>query len=82
MLSLEFFKHRMPSAVGSLPIAENDEITRKLARLSQGECGGEGIDRAAAQFGFSRQRYFQRRTLFMQKGGQALLRSKRGPRSR
>ena len=82
MLSLQFFKHRIQSAAGSLPLAENDEITRKLAMLIQGECGGEGIDRAAAQFGFSRQRYFQLRTLFLQKGGQALLSSKRGPRSR
>ena len=42
MLSLEFFKHRIQSDSGSLPIAENDEITRKLAMLIQGECGGAG----------------------------------------
>ena len=37
--------------------------------LIEGECGAQGIDRAAAKFGFSRQRYFQLRTLFLQKGG-------------
>lgn len=44
MLSLEFFKQRIQSPSGSLPIAENDEVTRKLAMLIEGECGGEGID--------------------------------------
>jgi len=81
MLSLEFFKERIQSASGSLPIAENDEITRKLAMLIEGECGPEGIDRAAAKFGYGRQRYFQLRTLFLEKGGPALLSSKRGPKS-
>jgi hypothetical protein len=81
MLSLEFFNERIRSDSGSLPIAQNDEITRKLAMLIEGECGSEGIDRAAAKFGFSRPRYFQLRTLFLQKGGQALLSSKRGPKS-
>ena len=81
MISLEFFKQRIQSPCGSLPIAENDEITRKLAMLIEGECGSQGIDRAAAKFGFSRQRYFQLPTLFLQKGGPALLSSKRGPKS-
>jgi hypothetical protein len=81
MISLEFFKERIQSSSGSLPIAENDEITRKLAMLIEGECGSQGIDRAASKFGFSRQRYFQLRALFLQQGGQALLSSKRGPKS-
>ena len=81
---LQFDRERLQviGPAGELPVAPDDEVTRKLAMLIQGECGGEGIDRAAAQFGFSRQRYFQLRTLFLQKGGQALLSSKRGPRSR
>lgn len=81
MIPLELFNERIQSEFGSLPIAEDDEITRKLAMLIDGECGAEGIDRAAAKFGFSRQRYFQLRTLFLEKGGQALLSSKRGPKS-
>ena len=81
MISLELFNERIQSEFGSLPIAEDDEITRKLAMLIDGECGPEGIDRAAAKFGFSRQRYFQLRTLFLEKGGQALLSAKRGPKS-
>ena len=47
LLSLEFFNERIRSHSGSLPIAPHDEITRKLAMLIEGECGAEGIDRAA-----------------------------------
>jgi len=81
MISLELSKKHIQSESGALPISETDEITRKLAMLIEGECGPEGIDRAAAKFGFSRQRYFQIRSLFFQNGGQALLSSKRGPKS-
>lgn len=81
MISLELSKQRIKSDAGTLPISDTDEITRKLAMLIEGECGSEGIERAAAKFGFSRQRYFQLRTLFLQNGGQALLNSKRGPKS-
>lgn len=81
MISLEFFKERIQSEFGSLPISENDEITRKLAMLIAGECGSEGIDHVAAQFGYSRQRYFQLRSLFLEKGSRALFSSKRGPKS-
>jgi len=81
MIALALFSERIQSEFGSLPIAQDDEITRKLAMLIDGECGPDGIDRAAAKFGFSRQRYFQLRTLFLKKGGQALLSAKRGPKS-
>jgi len=81
MISLELSKQRIQSELGDLPISETDEITLKLAMLIEGECGPDGIDRAAAKFGFSRQRYFQIRSLFLEKGGQALLSSKRGPKS-
>lgn len=81
MIPLELFRERIESQSGSLPIADDDEITRKLAMLVEGECGSEGIDRAAAKFGYSRQRYFQVRAAFMKNGGQALLSSKPGPKS-
>ena len=81
MLSLDLSAERFQSLSGSLPIAADDEITRKLAMLIEGECGSEGIAQAAAKFGFSRQRYFQLRARFRQKGGLGLLSSKRGPKS-
>lgn len=81
MISLQLSKKLIQGESGSLPISESDEITKKLAMLIEGECGSEGIDRAAAKFGFSRQRYFQIRSLFLEKGGQALLSCRRGPKS-
>ena len=81
MISLEISKKSIQSNSGSLPISDNDEITRKLAMLIEGECGSLSVDQVAAKFGFSRQRYFQLRTLFLEQGGQGLINSKRGPKS-
>lgn len=81
MISLEISKKSIQSNSGSLPISDHDEITRKLAMLIEGECGSQSIEQVAAKFGFSRQRYFQLRTLFLQQGGQGLISSKRGPKS-
>jgi len=81
MIALEISKKSIQSDSGSLPISDNDEITRKLAMLIEGECGSLSIDQVAVKFGFSRQRYFQLRTLFLKQGGQGLISSKRGPKS-
>lgn len=81
MISIELLKERIQSDRGSLPISEDDEVTRKLAMLIAGECGSENIDQVAARFGFGRQRYFQLRALFLKHGGLGLLSSKRGPKS-
>jgi len=81
MIPLEISKKSIQSDSGSLPISDTDEITRKLAMLIEGECGSLSVDQVAAKFGFSRQRYFQLRTLFLEHGGQGLISSKRGPKS-
>ena len=65
---------------GSLEVLEDDEITRKLAMLIEGECEGLGPAQAAAKFSFSRQRYFQLRTAFVEHGALALRSRKRGPK--
>ena len=59
-------------AGGSLEVRADDEITRKLAMLIEGECEGLGPLQAAAKFGFSKQRYFQLRTAFAVEGARAL----------
>lgn len=64
---------------GSLAITADDEVSLKLAMLVKGECGPDGPTRAAEEFGFSRQRYFQLRTLFLQQGARGLMNHKRGP---
>ena len=66
---------------GSLSISTTDEVSRKLAMLVKGECGPDGPSGAAEEFGFSRQRYFQLRTLFHAHGAAGLVSQKRGPRT-
>jgi hypothetical protein len=66
---------------GSLPVRADDEITRKLAMLIEGECEGLGPLRAAEKFGFSKQRYFQLRQAFQAHGAQALRSQRRGPKT-
>ncbi len=67
---------------GLLPVQADDEITRKLLMLIEGECEGLGPSQAAQKFGFSKQRYFQLRTAFAQQGALALQSRERGPKTR
>jgi len=66
---------------GSLSIDPDDEVSLKLAMLIKGECGPNGPKHAAQEFGFSRQRYFQLRTLFHELGAAGLASHKRGPKT-
>ena len=68
-------------AGGALPVPMDDEITRKLAMLIEGECEGLGPLQAAHKFGFSKQRYFQLRAAFAEQGALALQSQKRGPKT-
>lgn len=69
-------------ASGLLSVRPDDEITRKLAMLIEGECEGLGPSQAAQKFDFSKQRYFQLRAAFAEQGALALQSQKRGPRTR
>ncbi len=64
-----------------MPVAADDEITRKLAMLIEGECEGLGPNQAAEKFGFSKQRYFQLRAAFHERGAVALQSQPRGPKT-
>jgi hypothetical protein len=66
---------------GLLAVREDDEISRKLAMLIEGECGKRGPTEAARKFGFSKQRYFQLRAAFNVLGAEALQSHKRGPKT-
>jgi transposase len=68
-------------ASGMLPVRDDDEITRRLAMLIEGECEGLGPSQAARKFGFSRQRYFQLRAAFAEQGAAGLQSRKRGPKT-
>jgi hypothetical protein len=66
---------------GTLAVAPQDEITRKLAMLIEGECEGLGPIAAAEKFGYSKQRYFQIRQAYLAGGASALVSQKRGPKT-
>jgi hypothetical protein len=65
---------------GTLVIHKDDEVSRRIAMLIEGECGAEGPSAAARMFGFCRQRYFQLRTRFGQRGAQGLIPRPPGPK--
>jgi hypothetical protein len=73
--------HQVLGPAGALPVPQDDEITLKLLMLCEGEVE-LGPLAAAAKFGFSKQRYFQLRAAFLQRGATALLSNKRGPKTR
>jgi len=66
---------------GRLSVRDDDEVSLKLAMLIEGECGGGSRKQTAQKYGFSRQRYFQLRTAFRQKGAIGLASQKRGPKT-
>jgi len=74
-------KNALVGTSGVLLVREDDEITRKLAMLIEGECEGLGPSQAAEKFGLSRQRYFQLRAAFAEHGATALQSQKRGPKT-
>ena len=73
---------KLHGPAGSLDVPTDDEVTQKLAMLIEAECEGLGPSTAAAKYGFSKQRYFQLRAAFLERGATALLSLKRGPKTR
>lgn len=80
MVWFDLKQQSLVGAAGSLLVPDDDEITRKLAMLVEGECEGLGPTQAARKFDFSKQRYFQLRSAFYQHGASALRSQKRGPK--
>jgi len=66
---------------GSLPVPTDDEVTRKLAMLIDGQCMGLSAEAAAEKYGYSRPRYFQLLKAFKSGGAGALKSRKRGPKT-
>jgi transposase len=81
MAQFDLEKQALVGADGLLAVRADDEITRKLSMLIEGECEGLGPIQAAQKFGFSKQRYFQLRATFAELGAQALQSQKRGPKT-
>jgi transposase len=66
---------------GSLAIDPNDEVAKKFAMLYEGQCGGVGPSRAAAKYGYTKQRYFQLLERYREQGTEGLRNQKRGPKT-
>jgi len=81
MAQFDLEKQALVGAGGLLAVRADDEITRKLSMLIEGECEGLGPIQAAQKFGFSKQRYFQLRATFVELGAQSLQSQKRGPKT-
>ncbi len=65
---------------GEIKVREDDEISRKLVMLYEGECTRLGPINAARKFGYSKQRYYQIRQAFEQYGATGLKSCKTGPK--
>src|SRR6266481_6373230 len=59
MLELFDSSAKLVGPSGSILLPDDDEITRKLAMLFEGQCEGLGPTQAAHKFGYTKQRYFQ-----------------------
>jgi len=59
MLSYDAETHTIVGPAGSRPGLGEDEISQKLLMLIEGQCSLLGPKQAAAQFGFTKQRYYQ-----------------------
>ena len=81
MAQFDLKNHALVGTGGLLSVRADDEITRKLAMLIEGECEGLGPLQAAKKFGFSKQRYFQLRAAFAELGASALQSQRRGPKT-
>lgn len=66
---------------GSIVVPQDDEVTRKLSMLIEGQCEGLGPTKAAVKYGITYARYAQLRNAFQESGSDALRSRKRGPKT-
>lgn len=80
MLSYDAETQTLVGPAGSLPVLGDDEISRKLLMLIEGQCSPLGPKQAAEKFGFTKQRYYQILQVYRLQGAPALASRKRGPK--
>lgn len=66
---------------GKLPLRADDDASRDLMMLIQGETSGRPLDDVLAQFGRSRSTYYEKLRRFREQGLEGLLSRPPGPRS-
>jgi len=62
-----------------LQIREDDKTTRKLLMLIEGTYG-IGVKQSIEKYGYTEQRYYQLKKVFLESGAESLIEQKRGPR--
>jgi transposase len=67
---------------GALAAPADDEVTEKLFMLFEGVCTAVGPAAAAAQHGYTKQRFYQLLKQFEEGGALALQNHKRGPKGK
>ena len=80
-ISLARNQLRFTGPGGSLLVSKNDEVSRRLAMLIEGECEGLGPSKAAQKYDFTRQRYYQILADFLEQGAEGLLLQTPGPKT-
>lgn len=80
-VSLSKSHQRFTGPAGSLLIRKDDEVSRRLAMLIEGQCQSLGPSKAAQKYGFTRQRYYQILNAFLERGAQGLLLQTPGPKT-
>src|SRR6266566_5236221 len=72
---------RFTGPAGSLLVPEDDEVSRRLAMLIEGQCEGLGPSKAAEKYDFTRQRYYQILHAFYGEGAEGLVLQSPGPKT-
>ena len=72
---------RFTGPAGSLAVPQDDEISRRLAMLIEGQCEHLGPSKAAQKYGFTRQRYYQILADFDEAGAEGLRLETPGPKT-
>jgi len=80
MVEFDEMRSAVVGPAGTLPVPAGDGMVRKFVMLCEGECTPLGPLRAARKHGYSKQRYFQLRKVFLHEGLAALKEKKRGPK--
>jgi hypothetical protein len=66
--------------LGRLNIREDDKVARKLLMLVEGTFG-IGVGKALEKYGYTEPRFYQLKKDFIEKGSDALVDGKRGPKT-
>ena len=80
-ISLSKTQLRFTGPGGSLLVPDDDEVSRRLAMLLEGECEGLGPSNAAEKYDLTRQRYYQILADFYEAGAPGLVLQTPGPKT-